>query len=137
MIGALAVYLAVEEIIRASFRPFLGFVRVENRISLRYSFYAAAVAVIIALRVVIAALLRKGRAEAGGKALRRLTQASIITLSLAEVPAILGLALFLLGGYNRDFYVFLFVSFVLVFMYFPRLRTWESYLQDVPTACRF
>ena len=52
------------------------------------------------------------------------------------MPAIIGLVLFFLGGLYKDFYVLLFVSLVLIFMYFPRLKNWEAYLADRPVACR-
>jgi len=136
VLSALAVTAIIEEVVRASCRPFTGFAAVENFVVLRYAFYAAAVAVVILLRVVHGGLLRR-RSEEREAALRRLAQANVVTLALAEIPSVLGLALFLLGGFNRDFYVLLFVSLVLVFMYFPRRRTWERHLQDGRKACPF
>jgi hypothetical protein len=56
-------------------------------------------------------------------------------LALAEVPAVLGLTLFLLGGYNRDFYYLLLVSLVLAFMYFPRASVWEARLASSQRIC--
>lgn len=47
---------------------------------------------------------------------------------LSEAPGILGLILFLLGGLNIDFYLLLFASLLLVFMYFPRRSGWEEWL---------
>ena len=58
-----------------------------------------------------------------------------IDLTLAEIPAILGLVLFLIAGYNRDFYVLLFVSLFLLFMYLPRLKSWEDILKNRPASC--
>ena len=42
LLGSLLAYLAIEEFIRARFSPFLGFVRLGNRLSVRYAFFLAA-----------------------------------------------------------------------------------------------
>ena len=137
MIAGLPFYLAAVEILRAARRPFAGFVSIGDCPVLRYVFYAAAVAVVIVLRLVNAALLRSGRMADGRAAIGRLSRANAVTMVLAEIPALIGFGLFLVGGFNRDFYVLFFVSAVLMFMYFPRLRTWEAHLQNAPTACPF
>jgi hypothetical protein len=137
MIAALILDLGLVEVLRAAARPFSGFAGVRPGLGVRYPFYAAAAALVLGLRLLNGILLRKGRSEDGPAALRRLSRAGILTLVLAEGPALLGLALFLVGGYNRDFYVLLFVSLVLMFMYFPRIAAWEAYLRNRPTACGF
>jgi len=139
-IGGLAVYLLVAEIIRAKKRPFLGFLSpsltAENRPVIRYAFYAAAIAILLLLRFVHGRRLRKIEAlDDRGEALDRLFGIAVIDLTLAEIPAILGLVLFLIAGYNRDFYVLLFVSLFLLFMYLPRLKNWENILQNRPSSC--
>jgi hypothetical protein len=48
---------------------------------------------------------------------------------LAEVPAILGLVMFLIGGSAADFYKLLFASLVLAFIHFPRRSAWEESLK--------
>jgi len=53
-----------------------------------------------------------------------------VTMILGEIPGILGLGLFLLSGYNIDFYVLVFASLLLVFMYFPRRTAWDEWLRD-------
>jgi len=67
--------------------------------------------------------------------LSRLFDLTVLTLCLAEIPALLGLILFLIAGYNRDFYILLFVSLFLLFMYLPRLKNWEDILEHRPPAC--
>jgi hypothetical protein len=37
--------------------------------------------------------------------------------------------LFLVRGLNRDFYALIFVSLILIFMYFPRLASWNEWLK--------
>ncbi|MBM3294450.1 MAG: hypothetical protein FJY82_07980 [Candidatus Aminicenantes bacterium] len=130
-----AAAILIVEFVRSNFRPFTGFGGAGHRTALRYALYVAAAASVILLRVVHGSLLRKRRSEDAPSALSRLVLANLTVLGLAEVPAVLGLALFFLGGFNRDFYVLAFVSLVLMFMYFPRRRTWESYLQGRNSSC--
>lgn len=140
MIVSLALYLALVEFIRARFRPFLGFLSGTlpegSRPVLRYAFFAAAVASVVVLRFLHGRMLRKAAsAEIPGEALKILSRTSSVILALSEFPALLGLILFFLAGYNRDFYLLLFVSLFLLFMYFPRLKSWEDTLQKHPPVC--
>ena len=128
IIGSLVVYLGLVEVLRALNRPFRGFAVLANVQQLRYAVFGGAVAVIVIIRVLRPVLLRTRPGEDGRAALLRLQRAAIVTLVLGEVPAILGLGLFLLTGYNIDFYVLLFASLLLVFMYFPRRAAWEEWL---------
>ncbi len=139
-IGGLAVFLIVGETLRAKTRPFFGFLSSsltsENRIILRYAFFAAAVALILLLRFLHGRRLRViGAIDDRPAALSRLFDLTVLTLCLAEIPALLGLILFLIAGYNRDFYILLFVSLFLLFMYLPRLKNWEDILEHRPPAC--
>jgi len=59
LLGSLLAYLAIEEFIRARFSPFLGFVRLGNRLSVRYAFFLAAAAAVVLIRVLNAAGLRR------------------------------------------------------------------------------
>jgi len=137
LLAGLLAYLALEEFIRARFRPFLGIVRLTDRLSVRYGFYLAAAAAIVAIRVLNAAGMRRKKPAESEALLRRLKKMAVLTLAAAEMPALLGLALFLIGGYNVDFYMLMFVSLVLLFMYFPRPRAWEAHLENASPACPF
>jgi len=128
IIVSLLLYLGVEEFIRARFRPFHGFVAVTDLQRLRYAFFALAIVAVILVRVLRQALLRRASHDDAKTALHRLQRASLVTLVLAEVPAILGLVLFFFGGLNIDFYLLLFASILLVFMYYPRRSAWEEWL---------
>ncbi|MHB8055036.1 MAG: hypothetical protein ACYDH3_07305 [Candidatus Aminicenantales bacterium] len=139
-IVALAIYLLLEEIIRTRLQPFLGFASgslpTGSRPILRYAFYAAAVAFVLLVRWIHGRRMRRIESTDNPDfILNGLSRTSFLALILAEIPAILGLILFLLAGYNRDFYVLLFVSLVLDFMYFPRMKNWEDILQRRPAAC--
>lgn len=136
IIISLFLYAVLVEVGRAWLKPFLGFARVDNALVLRYAFYAAAIVIVILSRILNSLILRKSSQDAPEAIVRKLSLAAIVSMALGEGPAIMGLALFLLGGFSRDFYMLLIVSLVLEFMYFPRLRNWEGYLTDRPLSCR-
>lgn len=126
MAASLLVYALVLEIIRATIKPFQGFLQVSNSQTIRYGFYGAAVAVIILTRLLSRALLRSGH-EAGPSAFaNRLARVTILTVALSEIPVVLGFVFFILTGSSRDFYYLFLVSLILEFMYFPRMRAWEG-----------
>ncbi len=136
VIASLFLYAVVVEVGRAWLKPFLGFARVENALVLRYAFYAAAIVIVISSRILNSLILRKSRQADPKAIIRKLSLAAIVSMALGEGPAVMGLALFLLGGFSGDFYMLLIVSLLLEFMYFPRLRNWEDYLKDLPVSCR-
>ncbi len=126
---SLVIYLALGEFIRSQFRPFRGFVSLEAVQTVRYAFFAGAIAAVVLIRILRPLLLKKGPEATGATAVLKLHRTSLFTLALSETPAVLGLVLFLLSGLNVDFYILLLVSFVLVFMYFPRRSHWEEWLR--------
>ena len=130
VIASLFIYLGLVEVLRAVYRPFRGFVTLANIPQLRYAVFGAAVAVIILNRLLRPRLLRKAQGEDAKTALHRLQRAAIMTMVLGEIPGILGLGLFLVSGNNIDFYVLVFASLLLIFMYFPRRSAWEEWLRD-------
>ena len=130
IIASLLIYLGLVEVLRAVYRPFRGFATIANIQQLRYVVFGAAAAVIVLIRLLRPQLLRKAPGEDAKTALHRLQRAAIMTLVLGEIPGILGLGLFLLSGYNIDFYALVLASLLLVFMYFPRRTAWEEWLRD-------
>jgi hypothetical protein len=129
ILSSLLVFLALGEVIRARFKPFSGFLGGGDPQTLRYIVYGLAVVIVILIRFLRQALLRRTPEDSRMTLIHRLSRASLVTLVLGEVPALLGLMLFLLRGLNRDFYALLFVSLILIFMYFPRLATWNEWLK--------
>jgi hypothetical protein len=128
IIASLFVYLIIVEVLRAQLRPFRGFAPLPEMSTVRYVFYGLAVLEVIVIRLVQSLLLKRTPGDTVRITVQKLFRASILTVCLSEVPAILGLVLFLIGGLNKDFYALLAVSLVLVFMYFPRLSSWESWV---------
>lgn len=128
VIVSLAIYLVIVEVIRSTLGPFTGFARIRNMLPVRYLFYGAAVVGVIAARLLQQVLLKARPGDDEKTTIHKLSRTAIVTLTLSELPAALGLVLFLLSGLNRDFYILLFVSLFLVFMYFPRLSSWKDWL---------
>lgn len=130
ILSSLLVFFALGEVIRSRFKPFAGFRQAGgDPQTLRYVVYGIAVAVVILIRVLRQVLLRRRTGDSPLTRLHRLSRASLVTLVLGEVPALLGLMLFLSRGLNRDFYALIFVSLILIFMYFPRLSSWDEQLK--------
>jgi len=129
VIVSLIVYLGIVEVVRAVFKPFGGFVTALHFQQIRFGVYGLAIVAVLLIRVLRQAMLRRLPADDQKTALHKLQRAVLLTLILCEAPAILGLALFLLFGLNIDFYLLLFVSLFLVFMYFPRHASWEEWIK--------
>ena len=130
VIGTLIIYAAVIEVIRGQLAPFQGLSEGSNINFLRYALYGIAIINIFIIRILRRGLLRKP--SSGELKLFRsiLLRASIITAVFCEIPAILGLCLFLLIGSVRDYYQLAGVSFIMVFLHFPRYGSWEDWIKN-------
>jgi hypothetical protein len=129
VVASLAIYLALVEILKATLRPFRGFATVGDMQPIRYAVFGAGAAVVLLILLLRPRLFRRRAGEDAGTALNRLQRAAVLTMVLGEIPAMLGLVLFLVGGTTRDFYSLLFVSIVLAFIHFPRRGAWEETLK--------
>jgi hypothetical protein len=125
MMVSLVVYVVVVEIIRLGDRAPIapGVLQV-----VRLASFAAGLAVFVAARVARRAMLRKTPTDPLEVLLARLTRVSVVTAALSEAPAVLGLALFFVGGRRTDFYVMAVLSVVMFAMYFPRMSVWKDWL---------
>jgi hypothetical protein len=132
LIASLVVDLALVEVLRSVLKPFRGFVGTAGLQPLRLGLFAAAAAVVLVILVLRHRLFRLDPGEDAAAALGRLQRATIVVLVLGEIPAVLGLALFLIGGNAVDFYALLFASLVLTFIDFPRRAAWEDMMKGCP-----
>jgi len=130
IIGTLILYALVIEILRRQLAPFQGLTEISNVTLLRYILYGIAILNIFLIRVMRGLLLRKPSSEEFNLLRFKLLQASLVTAALCEIPAILGLILFLLIGSIRDYYQLAGVSFILVFLHFPRYGNWEAWIKN-------
>jgi hypothetical protein len=123
-------YAVLVEILRATIKPFHGFIPVPfGKVqTIRYAAYGFAIVVLLVIRLMRARLFRAAPGEPPKTTLMRLTRMSVLTFVLAEIPALAGIVLFFATGWSRDFYVLLAVALVLEFMYFPRRSQWDELL---------
>ncbi len=133
IIASLFIYLVIVFMLRPES---LTLATVQSTESLRYVFYGLSVVIVIVLRLLRGLLLRQQPSDARRVLIGKLQRTSILSMALSEGPAVFGLVLFFLGGMRRDFIILLFVSLVLVFMHFPRLRNWEGWLAS-QESCGF
>ena len=130
IIGTLILYAVVIEILRRQLAPFQGLTEISNVTLFRYALYGIAILNIFLIRVTKGLFLRKPPSAEFDLLKFKLLQASLITAALCGIPSILGLILFLLTGSIRDYYQLAGVSFILVFLHFPRYGNWEAWLKN-------
>jgi len=130
IMASLVIYVVVVEIMKARFEPFEGLIDNFDFIPLRYALYALAMANLIVIVQIRKVLLKKASFDDSRDAIERLRRTSIITSAFCEIPAIMGLILFLLSGLRRDFYLLLVLSFIFVFLFFPRYSNWEEWVRS-------
>jgi hypothetical protein len=129
VLACLVVYLGLVEALRAILRPFRGFAALADAQPLRLAAFGLGALVVLFLLLFRNRLFGRRPAEDLPAAVRRLQRASIVVLVLGEVPAVLGLALFLTTGNTADFRALLVVSLILTFIGFPRTSAWEEWLK--------
>jgi F0F1-type ATP synthase membrane subunit c/vacuolar-type H+-ATPase subunit K len=131
LVASLFLYALMVELIRSQFKPFPGLlVSGLRHQTLRYLFFGAAVGAVVLVRLAGRTLLKVTPGEDHHHLISRLSRTAVITSALGELPAVLGFVLFLLTGFSRDFYLLLFVSLFLEFMYFPRLKVWQDLARE-------
>jgi hypothetical protein len=130
---SLGVYLVVAHAVAAAHAPFTGFGPASQRTTFRLVCLALAALALLAARGV------RTRILAGAPTLhvaphrdvspvaQRLFTATIVTLALWEVVAVLGFAGFLLTGRLLDLYVFIILAAIGLTVHFPRYSRWDAY----------
>jgi len=115
--------------------PFEGFTGQTLPTTVRIALWGAAAFVAGLIGLVRRALL--GRSPAGDEAAqaRRLVSTSLTVAALAELPAVLGLVLFMLSGMRADFYALFVLSLALQTIYFPRLEGWRQWAAEPALGC--
>lgn len=128
--GAMVFYLILEELIRTKMAPFYGLYRTPNIQTLRYLFYGLSAFSLILARLLQSLLLKKRPGESALDLVNKLHRTALIMIIMSELPALFGLVLFLLAGLNRDFYVLLGISVIVLFIFFPRRQAWETWIAE-------
>ena len=124
MMVSLVVYAAVVQIVRLGDRAPIASSTLQI---VRLAIFVAGLVVFVAARVARRAMLRKTADDGLEVLLGRLARASVVTSALSEAPAVLGLALFFVGGVRTDFYVMALLSLAMFAMYFPRMSVWKDW----------
>ena len=126
-IGTLFIYALVADFIKRIDSPFMGFVSgTEFPSSTRYVFYAISFLLFVLIPKIRRLFLDRLPSLKPDRRTPLLIKTQIITNALCELPANLGLVLFLLNGSGRDFYLLLGISLVLLLIFFPRLSIWND-----------
>jgi len=82
----------------------------------------------IAIRMAKRSILQKTQSDTFEQLAGRLRASAIVALILGEVPAILGLLLFLIGGYREDCFLLLGFGLLLMVVFFPKYANWADWL---------
>lgn len=130
IIASLAVYAVVVQVVmnsgsEVSPPAFFG--------PLRIALFVVSGVAIFTSTIVKGLMLRNAPADAAGR-LARLRTASLVSLVFAEVPAVSGLVLVLVGRVRADFYMLLVISLYMMVRHFPRRGSWEEYLRRGSTG---
>jgi hypothetical protein len=128
MIAALVLCPIAAEIVRMSYGSFAGLSpQAAHRV--KEFVYGLAIILPLCIRSIRKAILKRSKSSEVKVLAHKLRTATVITMLVAEMPAILGLLLFLLGGFYREFYIALAYSLLVMFVYFPRRHFWERFLR--------
>ena len=95
---------------------------------IRIALFAVAGVVVFVATVVKNLLMRQAPSEPEAR-LARARTATVLAAAMAELPAILGFVLFVLGGTPNDFYILAVVSLYMLVRHFPRREPWEAYVR--------
>lgn len=101
--------------------------------TLRIALFVVSGVAIFTSTIVKGLMLRSGPADTAGR-LARLRTASVVSMAFAEVPAVCGLVLVLLGRVRTDFYMLLVISLYMMVRHFPRRGGWEEYVRRGSTG---
>lgn len=126
MVASILAYLVVAEVIRMQNQPFTGFA--PGAAPPKDVFFIGALIAFIGIRMARNAILKGVGADPAAR-LNRLRTATIVSLVMTDIPAVIGLVLFLMTGNTQEFYVMVALSLVGVALYFPKLHHWEAWLR--------
>jgi len=129
-ITSLVMYAVIASLFRMSHAPAEGVASFPApRMSFaRYAAWTASGVVVVGLPGFRRMLLTRRPDETRPRAIARLTLASVAAAGLAELPAVAGFVLVILGGPFLDFYLLGSLSLALLLTYAPRFGTWEAWL---------
>jgi len=128
MMIVLVLTAIVVEILRMRNRSFAGW-SPELAVGMRDYVYGVAIVLPLCLGYIRRAVLKGSKSLGPNSLARGLRTATALTLLVAEMPALLGLGLFLLGGFYTEFYIAFGYSLMVFLIYFPTAPRWERWLR--------
>jgi hypothetical protein len=129
MVGSILMVLAAGTIIGMQNQPFTGFSA--GAAPPKDAFFIGGLIAFIGIRMVRNAILKGAGADREAR-LNRLKTATMISLAMTEIPAVLGLVSFLLTGNTQELYIMVALSIAAVALYFPKLNHWEVWMRRSP-----
>jgi hypothetical protein len=127
MMVSVLLYAVVVEIIKVQWQS-TGQLQPQPAAPMKEVFYGAALFFLFVIRLARKAILKKTRGDNFRTLLHKLKLSNLVTFLLCEVPAVVGLVLFLRDGLYKEFYILATCSLLVMFIYFPRYRHWEAWL---------
>lgn len=128
MIAGLGFYAGVVEFYIFQNAEFAGF-SPEKVQDFKDYFILGGLLAFILIRVARNAILRIDPNQTLEMRLNKLKTANIVAYAIAEVPALLGLVLFMFTGNRHDFYALGAFSLLGMILYYPKLNHWEAWIQ--------
>ena len=107
---------------------------------LRYPLYVLGIAACLAVPIVRRRLfepegvVRRARGRNLPEVLSTLSSNQILVFAVGEVPVILGVALYFVGGYLLDFYILAALSVVAFALAYPSAAEWEQMLSRLRSS---
>ena len=95
---------------------------------LRYGAWIMSTVVVLALPALRRVVLTRHPDDTRERAIARLTLATVAAGGLAEIPAVAGFVLVVLGGLFLDFCLLASLSLALLLAYAPRYDAWAAWL---------
>jgi hypothetical protein len=136
--GSLLIIAIAVEVVKRQYAPFQGFYPFPQMEQLRYILLAVATITLVALRFLRYLILSNTDSSPvstkhpsivhGATLIEQLRLVAIISYAVCYSIAIYGLVLFLVGGKTYDCYLFMALSVVAFYIYFPRFDQWEQHL---------
>jgi hypothetical protein len=128
-IGTLFIYAFVAEFIKKTYSPFEGFLSEEAFPSIIKSvFYGFSFSLFVLIPKIRKFFLDRLPSLKPERRSPLLIKTQIITNAFCEIPANLGLVLFMIEGSSRDLYFLSGLSLFLLLICFPRVSTWSDLL---------
>jgi hypothetical protein len=128
MIAGLGIYAGVVEFFLLQNASFSGFAPEKVRDFKDYFILGGLLAFIL-IRTARNALLRIDPDQTLDMRLGKLKTANVVAYAIGEIPAVLGLVLFMFTGNRQDFYALAAFSVLAMVLYYPKLNHWEAWLQ--------